>query len=85
MPPCARRDAQYYSVNVPLKDGIDDEGYKAVFKPVVQAVMETYRPTAVVLQCGADSLGCDRLGCFGLSTRGTTYNTGCLRHPHAPA
>lgn len=61
-------------MNVPLKDGIDDEGYKSVFKPVVQAVMETYRPTAVVLQCGADSLGCDRLGCFGLSTRGTTWS-----------
>jgi acetoin utilization deacetylase AcuC-like enzyme len=57
-------------VNVPLKDGIDDEGYKSVFKPVVAAVMETYRPTAVVLQCGADSLGCDRLGCFSLSVRG---------------
>jgi histone deacetylase 3 len=23
-----------------------------------------------VLQCGADSLGCDRLGCFNLSIRG---------------
>ena len=42
--------AQYYSLNVPLKDGIDDEGYKSVFKPVVQSVMETYQPTAVVLQ-----------------------------------
>jgi hypothetical protein len=28
------------------------------------------RPTAVVLQCGADSLGCDRLGVFGLSIKG---------------
>ena len=33
--------------------------------------METYRPTAVVLQCGADSLTGDRLGCFNLSLKGT--------------
>ncbi|CAL4060493.1 unnamed protein product, partial [Meganyctiphanes norvegica] len=33
-------------------------------------VMEFYRPTAIVLQCGADSLSGDRLGCFSLSTKG---------------
>lgn len=27
-------------------------------------------PVCVCLQCGADSLGCDRLGCFNLSIRG---------------
>ncbi|CAE1268285.1 HDAC3 [Acanthosepion pharaonis] len=61
---------RYYSVNVPLKEGIDDQTYMQVFKPVIQAVMESYRPTCVVLQCGADSLGSDRLGCFNLSVRG---------------
>lgn len=34
--------------------------------------MEWYRPGAVVLQCGADSLAGDRLGCFNLSMRGET-------------
>lgn len=34
------------------------------------AVMENYRPTAIVLQCGADSLASDRLGVFNLSIRG---------------
>ena len=29
-----------------------------------------YRRTAVVLQCGADSLAGDRLGCFNLSLKG---------------
>ncbi|RXG72245.1 hypothetical protein Avbf_04495 [Armadillidium vulgare] len=28
--------------------------------------METYQPSAIVLQCGADSLSGDRLGCFNL-------------------
>ena len=32
--------------------------------------METFRPSVIVLQCGADSLTGDRLGCFNLSLRG---------------
>lgn len=61
---------RYYSVNVPLKEGIDDQSYYQVFNPVISHVMEFYRPTAIVLQCGADSLAGDRLGCFSLSSKG---------------
>lgn len=32
--------------------------------------MEWYKPSAVVLQCGADSLSGDRLGPFNLTMRG---------------
>ena len=32
--------------------------------------MEMFRPGAVVLQCGADSLSGDRLGCFNLTVKG---------------
>ena len=32
--------------------------------------MEMYQPGAIVLQCGADSLANDRLGCFSLSLEG---------------
>lgn len=59
-----------YSINVPLRDGIDDQSYKSIFEPIISKVMEWYRPGAIVLQCGADSLACDRLGCFNLSHRG---------------
>ncbi|KAJ8103765.1 hypothetical protein POJ06DRAFT_242747 [Lipomyces tetrasporus] len=59
-----------YAVNFPLRDGIDDVTYKSVFEPVITAIMEWYRPTAVVLQCGGDSLSGDRLGCFNLSMKG---------------
>lgn len=51
---------RYYSVNVPLKEGIDDASYWQVFKPVISYVMDFYQPTAIVLQCGADSLANDR-------------------------
>lgn len=61
---------KYYAVNFPLRDGIDDESYEQVFRPVVTKVMETFQPSAVVLQCGADSLTGDRLGCFNLSLKG---------------
>jgi acetoin utilization deacetylase AcuC-like enzyme len=101
---------QYYSVNFPMNDGIDDKTYLSVFKPVIQKIMDVYRPGqlhtpelcvqfltmlgrndadslcipwlclpfasavypsgAVVLQCGADSLTGDRLGCFNLTVKG---------------
>lgn len=61
---------KYYAVNFPLKDGIDDESYLSIFKPVIEKVMQVFKPGAVVLQCGADSLTGDRLGCFNLTTKG---------------
>lgn len=63
-------DGKFYSLNVPLKDGIDDQGYMQLFKPIVEAVIQRYNPTCIVLQCGADSLALDRLGCFNLNIKG---------------
>lgn len=65
-----------YALNVPLNDGIDDESFRGMFRPIIQKVMEVYQPDAVVLQCGADSLSGDRLGCFNLSVKG---HADCLR------
>eukprot|EP00466_Bigelowiella_natans_P007278 jgi/Bigna1/57963/fgenesh1_pm.42_\ len=59
-----------YSINFPLMDGIDDQSYQSIFKPIMAKIMETFQPGAVVLQCGADSLAGDRLGCFNLSLKG---------------
>ncbi|KAI9871109.1 MAG: histone deacetylase [Pleopsidium flavum] len=61
---------RHYAVNFPLRDGIDDRSYKSIFEPVIKGVMEYYRPEAIVLQCGGDSLSGDRLGCFNLSMKG---------------
>lgn len=60
---------KHYALNVPLKDGIDDESYVRLFKQIVEPVIAKYRPTSVVLQCGADSLGSDKLGCFNLNIK----------------
>ena len=61
---------KYYSVNYPLGDGCDDGTFELAFKPVMNAIMENFRPEAIMLQCGADSLCGDRIGLFNLSIRG---------------
>lgn len=33
---------KYYAVNYPLRDGIDDESYEAIFKPVNVLVLECF-------------------------------------------
>ncbi|KAF9452528.1 hypothetical protein P691DRAFT_804266 [Macrolepiota fuliginosa MF-IS2] len=67
---------KYYALNFPLRDGISDENYKSVFEPVIRQVMESYDPSAIVLQCGTDSLSGDKLGCLNLSMRG---HANCVR------
>ncbi|KAJ6457269.1 histone deacetylase RPD3 [Mycena sanguinolenta] len=73
-----------YAVNVPLNDGITDEAYKSVFEPVVAKILEVYRPSVVVLQCGADSLAGDKLGCFNLSMQGHGNCVQFLRRQNVP-
>jgi len=50
--------------------GMDDDSFSSLFQSVLGKVMERYQPSAVVLQCGADSLTSDRLGCFNLTLKG---------------
>lgn len=59
----------YFSLNVPLDDGIDDRDYEWLFKRITGKTIEIFKPEAIVLQCGADSLGGDRLGKFNLNIR----------------
>ncbi|KAG5566569.1 hypothetical protein RHGRI_002203 [Rhododendron griersonianum] len=64
------KEGKFYAINVPLKDGIDDASFNRLFKTIIAKVVETYLPGVIVLQCGADSLAGDRLGCFNLSIDG---------------
>ncbi|KAJ7238764.1 hypothetical protein B0H12DRAFT_1326793 [Mycena haematopus] len=73
-----------YALNVPLNDGITDEAYKSVFEPVISKILEVYRPAAVVLQCGADSLAGDKLGCFNLTMHGHAHCVQFLRQQNIP-
>ncbi|KAJ3254945.1 Histone deacetylase 3 [Boothiomyces macroporosus] len=64
------QDGKYYSINVPLHEHIDDASYAYIFQKTMQGIMESFKPSVVVLQCGADSLAGDRLGSFNLSIKG---------------
>ncbi|KAF2669255.1 putative histone deacetylase [Microthyrium microscopicum] len=59
----------HHSLNVPLKPGISDDQWRMTFQQIAGAVIDQYNPSAVVLQCGADSLGGDRLGPFNLNIK----------------
>ncbi|KAI3413806.1 putative histone deacetylase 1-A [Globodera pallida] len=61
---------RYYAINFPLRDGIDDDTYERIFAPVMEKIIGAYQPSVIVLQCGADSLTGDRLGCFNLTLKG---------------
>lgn len=61
---------KFYSVNVPLRSGISDAKYETIFRPVLDEIVQRFRPHAIVLQCGADSLGHDKIGGLNLSIRG---------------
>eukprot|EP00210_Caulerpa_lentillifera_P006066 g5796.t1 len=68
-------DGKYYAVNVPLKEGMDDDSYKYIFEPILTKVLQVYQPNAIVVCAGADSLAGDRIGCFNLSLEG---HSNCL-------
>lgn len=68
---------QYHSLNVPIKPGITDEKYMDLFVPIIDEAFEKFKPEAVVVQCGADSLGDDKLGCFNLTLK---CHGDCVKH-----
>lgn len=61
---------KFHAINVPLKRGISDDQYLRVFTRVVDSVLDAFRPDAIFLQCGADSLVGDVIGGFNLTLQG---------------
>ena len=64
------KDGKGYALNFPLQDGLTDASFRSVFRPVIDEVMKRFRPEAVVMCCGADSITGDRLGCWNLTIKG---------------
>jgi histone deacetylase 1/2 len=56
---------------------MDDLSFEYIFKRVIDNIMDKFRPDAIVMQCGSDSLSGDRLGCFNLSVKG---HANCVKH-----
>lgn len=59
-----------YAANIPLVEGIRDDSYIDLYSSILNCVVEHFKPSAIVLQCGADSLAGDRLGVFNLTLKG---------------
>ncbi|KRX72572.1 Histone deacetylase Rpd3 [Trichinella sp. T6] len=75
---------KYYAVNFPLRDGITDDSYRSIFEPVITKVMESFQPSLIVMQCGADSLTGDRLGCLNLTVKGHGRCVDFIRRQNLP-
>jgi len=67
----------HHALNVPLNDGVEDDQYVGLFQDVVNDCIAAYQPGAIVLQCGGDSLGGDRLGVFNLNIKA---HGACVAH-----
>ncbi|XP_068690376.1 histone deacetylase 8-like [Montipora foliosa] len=61
---------RYYTVNVPLKDGITDKPFVQIFSRVLSEVKLKFKPKAVVCQCGVDTLAGDPMASFNLTQHG---------------
>eukprot|EP00995_Heteronema_vittatum_P007258 NODE_239_length_1602_cov_252.748229_g170_i0.p2 GENE.NODE_239_length_1602_cov_252.748229_g170_i0~~NODE_239_length_1602_cov_252.748229_g170_i0.p2 ORF type:complete len:209 (+),score=50.35 NODE_239_length_1602_cov_252.748229_g170_i0:524-1150(+) len=77
-------DGRHYAVNVPLRDGITDEAYLGLFRPIMTRVLEAFQPSAIVQQSGADSLAGDRLGTFNLGLKGHSECVRFLKQTNIP-
>ncbi|XP_025421781.1 histone deacetylase 8-like isoform X1 [Sipha flava] len=60
---------KYFTVNVPLKEGITDDKYISLFYKISNMVNSSYSPNCIVVQCGADSLVGDPIGGFNLTPK----------------
>jgi len=58
---------KHYNINLPVADGLDDEGFTSLLQPVVAAAAARFCPHCVVVCAGAGVVSGDRLGCLNVS------------------
>lgn len=71
------KEGRHCAINVPLKKGLENNTFSSLFQRVVDRTIAHYQPTAIWMQCGADSLQGDTIGGFNLSIEA---HSGALRH-----
>ncbi|MDJ0781570.1 MAG: acetoin utilization protein AcuC [Desulfosarcinaceae bacterium] len=57
-----------HAVNLPLPKGTHDAEYRLCFATLWPRLLEAFKPDALVMQAGADTLAADPLGKFKIST-----------------
>ena len=58
---------KYFTVNLPVKDGIQDDGFIFVCSEVLLKIKEQFLPDAIVCQVGVDGLNGDPMRSFNLT------------------
>lgn len=73
-------DAGGSAFNLPVPAGFNDSEARAVLHELILPRLDAFRPEALVLQCGADSLAEDPLSRLSLSNRAYLEVVGALRN-----
>ena len=75
------------AINVPLKTGASDALYSMLFEDVLSIINLRFHPSAIVLQCGADSVSGDTLGReaeYNLSSEGHAQCVKAVKNLNIP-
>uniref|UniRef100_A0A2L2YGI7 Histone deacetylase n=1 Tax=Parasteatoda tepidariorum TaxID=114398 RepID=A0A2L2YGI7_PARTP len=67
---------KYYTINVPLYDGIQDAQYIELIIPLLMKTYRKFQPDVIVCQCGADTLAGDPFAAFNLTLKAPSE---CIR------
>jgi histone deacetylase 1/2 len=76
-----------YSLNFPFKAGANDDTYREVFVDILLAAVSRFKPKAIVLQCGADTIVGDplaKVARYNLSLRGHAYCVEAVKSLNIP-
>ena len=63
-------DGFLYNLNLPIKAGLSDGAFISLYQDVFSWSISAFKPDAIVLCCGADTLADDPLGCWNLTSLG---------------
>ena len=64
------KNGEGFTINIPLRHGCGDATFKLAFEKVIEPVLKSYRPDAILVSFGGDAHYSDPLGGLALSTPG---------------
>ena len=67
----------FRSLNIPLKEGINDYMYVKLFQNITKAVVDYFNPNVIIIQAGVDALATDKFSVFNITSKGLGQ---CLHH-----
>lgn len=76
--------AQYFTLNVPFREGVVDTQYTKIFDSLIAEATLAYKPLAIVFVAGADCLAGDPLGGFNLTLQTVEHCTKTLLAMNLP-